>query len=130
MALTPEAERAALHVQIGRALTAAGPSDDRRVLEIVAHLNAAGDLIADPAERVQLAELNLAAGRIDREAAAFMEAWRCFSQGLMLLPTDGWQTQYALTLALHVEAAGVAPLVGQPVAPLAEPVLTHARHGA
>ena len=125
--LTPEAARPALHLKIGRALRAAGPPEDRRVLEIVAHLNAGSGLMTDPVERVQLAELNLAAGRISRGAAAFVDAWRCFSQGLLLLPTDGWQTHYALTLALHVEAAGVAPLVGQPVAPLAEPVLTHAR---
>ena len=74
-----------------------------------------------------MAELNLAAGRINRGAAAFTDAWRSFSQGLLLLPSDGWQTHYVLTLALHVEAAGVAPLVGQPVAPLAEPVLAHPR---
>ena len=82
--------------------------------------------MTDPAERVQLAELNLTAGRISRGAAAFADAWRSFKHGLDLLPPEGWQTYYDLTLALHVEAAGVAPLVGQPVAPLAEPVLTHA----
>jgi predicted ATPase/DNA-binding CsgD family transcriptional regulator len=132
-ALTPETDRAALHLRIGRALLPevlegrGGAPEGGRVLEAAAHLNAGSELMVDPAERVQLAALNLAAGRIRRSVAAFADAWWSFACGLGLLPSDGWQTHYDLARDLHVEAAGIAPLVGEAVAPLAEPVLVHAR---
>jgi predicted ATPase/DNA-binding CsgD family transcriptional regulator len=126
-ALTPEADRAALHLRIGRALLRTGSPEGGRVLEAAAHLNAGSELMIDPVERVQLAELNLAAGRIRRSAAAFADAWWSFACGLGLLPSGAWQSHYDLMRDLHVEAAAVAPIVGQPVAPLAGPVLAHAR---
>ena len=94
VALTPEAERPALHLRIGRALLGAGPPDGRRVLEVTSHLNAGSALMVDPAERLRLAELNLAAGRAEPsslricrglgeyQARAGTAPWRCLAGAL------------------------------------------------
>jgi hypothetical protein len=97
------------------------PPEGRRVLEVTSHLNAGSALLDDSAERLRLAELNLTAGRINRAAAAFADAWETTMRGAVarrrlgnaLRPCD-----------LHVEAAGVAPPVGEAVA-LPVPVLAH-----
>ncbi len=103
----PEAERAAVHLQIGRQLVAHTPIErlDERLFEIVAQLNHATTLIEAPAERLRLAELNLAAGRKALASTAFEEAIAYFTAGVAVLDPEAWTRRYELAFALHFNLA-------------------------
>jgi len=113
--LIPEAQKQVLHWQIGQLLLKNTPHKEQRVFAIVDQLNAGLELIKQPSERDEVADLNLLAGKKARASAAYQHAWDYFSVGLGLLSRDNnsWQTQYDLALALHVEAAEAAYLSGQ-----------------
>jgi len=113
--LIPEAQKQALHWQIGQLLLKNTQHREReqRIFAIVDQLNAGLKLIKQPSERNELADLNLLAGEKARASAAYQPAWDYFNVGLELLGDNCWNTQYDLALALHVEAAEAAYLSGQ-----------------
>jgi serine/threonine protein kinase len=61
------------HLEIGRTLLADTRETEleERIFDIVAHFNLSAHLLADRAERLELARLNLVAGRKARQTAAF-----------------------------------------------------------
>jgi len=128
--LIPESEKATTHFQIGQLLLNQTSANDReeKIFAIVNHLNLAIELISTPSERNRLAQLNLTAGDKAKTANAYHNAWEYFSTGLELLATDGWQTQYELTLALSVAAAEAAYLCGY-LERMEELVVTILQHG-
>jgi len=113
--LTPPGERAAMHARIGRLLRRHLPEDqiDDKLFDIVAHLNAGIAVITDAEERLQVAELNRAAGAKARAATLHVAAASYFSAGIALLPPDAWTRCYVLALALHLGAAECEYLGGQ-----------------
>ncbi|HSI61193.1 MAG TPA: AAA family ATPase, partial [Ideonella sp.] len=134
--LTPEAERAALHLRIGRLLRDGTPEAafDERLFEIVAHLNDGAAGIADPAERHQLAHLNLRAGIKARQATSYAAGTRLLAAGMALLPPETLHADYALDHGLHRYRAECAYLSGQLEGPdgpeaLLRDLLTRARPG-
>jgi PAS domain S-box-containing protein len=113
--LIPSLDKQVTHLSIGRLLlqnTCQSELEDR-LFEIVNQLNIGADLIDDRAEKVELAKLNLTAGRKAKSATAYAAAVSYLSTGLHLLHLDGWQQQYDLMLALHEEASEAAYLNGQ-----------------
>ena len=62
---------------------------------------------------MQLAGLNLMAGRKAKQATAYESAFRYFSIGIDLLGDNAWEEQYRLTLDLYTEAAEVALSIRQ-----------------
>lgn len=104
-----------LHLQIGRQLQQSLQPDEieTRLFEITNHLNQAQGLLHDEDDLLELARLNLRAGRRARESAAFDSALEYLNTGLALLPTDGWQRDYTLALELHTSAAEIANIRGQ-----------------
>lgn len=110
-ALGPEA-LAGLHLALGRALARRHARDPAAtwVLEAARHLGEAGALIDDDDERVAVARLQCEAGKQARASAAFPLAFTCFERGLAFLPPGAWDSDYALTLALHVGATECAYL--------------------
>jgi predicted ATPase/signal transduction histidine kinase len=112
--LLPPASRQALHLAIGRQrLRQANGGLAEQLFDIVDQLNLGAELIADPAERLALAEHNLAAGRKAKESAAYDAGYAYLMHGKQQLPPDAWQTQPTLTYALHRELAECAYLTGQ-----------------
>jgi PAS domain S-box-containing protein len=113
--MTPAGERAAMHVRIGRLLRrhATAETLDERLFDIVAHLNAGGDVIVDRAERVDTAELNLRAGAMARKAAIFGLAGGYFAAGIELLRDRSWSGHYDLNLELHLGLAECEYLQGR-----------------
>jgi len=107
-----DAEQRAAHLAIGWNLlrTSSERQRARRLFDIVGHLNQGASLISDPAERLEIAELNLAAGKRALASAAYGSAHRCLQVGVGLLGADAWSTAYPLTLDLHVVAAQAAYL--------------------
>ena len=112
--LIPAAEKQATHLEVGRQLLDHMPIDKRedRIFDLVNQLNQGRDLIESQAERLQLAELNLQAGRKAKASAAFQPAFNYWQVGIALLGEDHWHGQYDLTLGLYVEAAKAAYLCG------------------
>jgi PAS domain S-box-containing protein len=105
--LIPERERAAVHLLIGRRLLERTRLEelDEKLFDIVNHLNAGVELITDPAERAQLADLNAAAGRRARASVAYATARNFFAAGAALLPEESWDSGYDFKLGLFLDWA-------------------------
>ena len=106
-ALIPESQKCQVHLKVGQLLLQNREPDilEEKIFEIVHQLNMGRSLISDRPGRDELAQLNLFAGQRARAAAAYEPALRYFNSGLELLARGSWQSQYDLTLSLHVETA-------------------------
>ena len=137
--LIPEARKHAIHLKIGRLLLqnisktkepalseVEGPE---RIFELANHFNAAIALLLSEPERVQVARLNLLAGKKAKASAAYQPALEYLQTGIDLLEDTHWNTQYELTLALYTETADAACLCAQfeVMEHLIEEVLRHGR---
>ncbi len=113
--LTPAADRPALHLSIGRLLLARTPPADRaaRVFDITDQLVRGATLVHDPAERRELAELCLLAGKQARSATAYVEGLAYLRAGLAALPAEAFASCYDLSYQLHLRAAECAYLAGE-----------------
>jgi predicted ATPase/class 3 adenylate cyclase/tRNA A-37 threonylcarbamoyl transferase component Bud32 len=124
------AARTAAHLRIGRVLLerTAGGGQGERLFDIVNHLNLAIELLADGAERHELARLNLAAGLGAAAAAAGATARHHFSTGVSLLD-GGWTRDYELRLELGSGLADASYLAGalEEAEAAAEDILHNAR---
>lgn len=132
--LAPAGAHASIHLQIGRGMRtlAEGRPGEPPILAIANQLNQAKALVDDPSERLELAALNLDAGRKAKAAAATEAARGYFEHGLAYLsglphdggaeggpgggrPTDAhdlaFGRSYPLALALTEESAEVAYLM-------------------
>ena len=105
--LIPEAERAAIHLRIGRLLAAETPAGklEDSIFEIVNQLNRGAALITSPDERERVAQLNLMAGERARTSTAYASALNYFSSGRALLTDHGWEQRYPLMFALEFHRA-------------------------
>jgi predicted ATPase/GAF domain-containing protein len=113
--LIPEAQRAEGHLRIGRLLVAHTPLDKREeaIFEIVNQLNRATALISSPAERQQLAELNLIAAKRAKASTAYASALTYLVAGTSLLSEDGWTQRPDLMFALELYRAECEFLTGE-----------------
>jgi PAS domain S-box-containing protein len=117
-ALIDQAERPALHLQIGRTLVAHTSADLREstAFEVVSQLNRGALLIQSQTEREQLAALNLIAGQRAKSATAYAAALNYLIAGEALLTADRWNRTYALAFGLALHRAECAFLTGDPAA--------------
>ena len=104
--IIPDEQKKQVHLQIGRlVLKNTKPQEiEENIFEIVNQLNIGAELITTQSERDELAKLNLIAGQKAKASTAYDAAIRYLSAGLELLAEDSWETEYDLTLNLHVEA--------------------------
>src|ERR1700677_1360301 len=104
-ALIPEGERAAVHLRIGRTLLPHTPSSEleERIFEIVNQLNRGATLITLQREKLQLAELNMIAGRKAKASTAHESALNYFAAGIELLGDDLWENRHDLAYQLRFE---------------------------
>ena len=128
--LISDDQKQAAHLRIGHLLLQRLDSAQRseHIFELVNHLNLGISLIDDPGERMDVARLNHEAGQKAKSSAANSAAYGYFTQGIDLLPAGSWEQHYALTLALHEEAAEAAYLCHRydDMEALVERILTHA----
>ncbi|MEE3719704.1 ATP-binding protein, partial [Tumidithrix elongata RA019] len=112
----PESEKQVTHLKIGRQLLKKAGSNgktgaiEEEVFSITNHLNMGIGLITDVQERLELAELNLLAGKRAKDSNAYADAQKHLAIGIGLLPDDGWQRHYQLSLSLYQTAAESAYL--------------------
>ncbi|ATB35299.1 sensor histidine kinase [Cystobacter fuscus] len=105
--LLSEAESKAVHLRIGRLLLESLSPEKLResLFDVVSQLNTGLELIEDPAERRQLARLNIEAGDKARAAMALRPAITYFSTAFALIPGDPWETDPALAFELRLTQA-------------------------
>ena len=106
-ALVPKSERFRLHYQIGKRLQQKAAPDEGadHNFVMVDQLNAGRVMLTNEPERMELADLNLTAGKRAKAAAVFAIALRYFKTGLDLLEENCWEVHYDLALALHTQTA-------------------------
>jgi predicted ATPase len=109
--LIPTAERAALHLKVGRQLVEKFGSASEHLFEIVGHLNRGRELLQHPAERRHLAELDLAAGRRARASGAVQNALDLFLIARTLVSAEAGGDELGWTIAL--DAAECQLVCGQ-----------------
>ncbi|MEQ9667175.1 trifunctional serine/threonine-protein kinase/ATP-binding protein/sensor histidine kinase [Coleofasciculus sp. G2-EDA-02] len=104
-ALIPEAQKKAVHLEVGKLLLENTKREDleEKIFDIVNSLNIGAELIHNQAERNNLAQLNLMAGKKAKAAAAYESALSYLEMGRGLLAADSWTNYYDLTLALYIE---------------------------
>ena len=124
-------ERPMVHHQIGIRLQHNTSPDNKpdRNFVVIDQLNAGRNLLTGDPERMELAELNLSAGKRAKTAAVFTTALRYFKTGLDLLGENCWDEYYDLALGLHTEAAEMSYLCSNDaeMENLVQVVLGHAR---
>ncbi|QUY44334.1 ATP-binding protein [Acaryochloris marina] len=113
-ALIPEEDKKEYHLKIGQLLYKKRIDQDQKIsiFNIVNSLNQGINLIDDPCQRQQLAQLNLEAGQKAKASIAYTEAVSYFESGIKLLSDQGWKTQYVLILSLYSELVDVHYLRG------------------
>ncbi len=106
-ALIPGERKQLVHLTVGRLLWSRADAEpgDERIFDVVHHLNLGRGLIAEEAERVALARLNLSAGQKAKSATAHDAALGYLTAGLGLVTEALWDSDYDLAFALHLEAA-------------------------
>ena len=106
-ALIPESERAVTHLRIGRALLASMNADSLadHLFDAANQVNRGAALLIDHDEKVQVADLDLRAGRKAKASAAYSSAREYFAAGMALLDEPDWSSQYELTFSLWLERA-------------------------
>jgi class 3 adenylate cyclase/tetratricopeptide (TPR) repeat protein len=114
-ALIDPDDKQAVHLKVGRLINrhASIQERDERLIDIVGHLNEGRMLIYDPAERKELARLNLTAGLRAQRSSAYELALGYLRIGQELLPSDTWETDYELTMRLAMEFQQCAYLTGR-----------------
>ncbi len=112
--LIPDRKKQVTHLRIGQLLQQNFSEivREERLFDIVGHLNIAKELITDPCDRQRIVDLNFNAGKKARKSTAYAAANLYFHTGIELLDDNCWETQYQLTLDLHVAAAEAAYLEG------------------
>jgi predicted ATPase/signal transduction histidine kinase/CheY-like chemotaxis protein/tRNA A-37 threonylcarbamoyl transferase component Bud32 len=112
--IIPQSDRQAIHLKVGTLLLKSTPRETlgKKIFDIVNQLNFGLDLIHQPQERYELAELNLRAGKKAKGSAAYEAAYKYFKAGIRALGDHPWSRWYDLTLQLYVDATEAAYLTG------------------
>jgi PAS domain S-box-containing protein len=105
----------AIHFKIGQYLLDNTPINRQSlfIFEIVNQLNLGFDFVSSNAKRIELAQLNLKAGKKAIASAAYESALNYFKSGIDALPEDMWGSYYEITLSLFVKAAEASYLSGR-----------------
>jgi predicted ATPase/signal transduction histidine kinase len=106
---------ATIHLQVGQRQLERlrGGDTDHDLFDVVAHFNAALDVLTDEELRRELAGLNLDAARKAKTSSAYEAAAAYVEAGLRLLPTDAWDEHYRLTFDLRLVRAQVLTVLGR-----------------
>jgi PAS domain S-box-containing protein len=113
--LIPEAQRAEVHLRIGRVLLAGMTGDElsEHLFDVANQLNRGAARLVDRDERTQVATINLRAGRKAKASAAYASARVYVVAGMALLDETDWDGQYELMFSLRLERAECEFLTGE-----------------
>jgi len=113
--LIPEADRAEVHLRIGRVLLANLTADDlaEHVFDVANQFNRGAALLDDRDERVRVVALYLRAGRLAKASAAYASACVYLTAGMAMLDGSDCSSQYELMFSLWLERAECEFLTGR-----------------
>ncbi|WP_034921853.1 serine/threonine-protein kinase PknK, partial [Candidatus Accumulibacter vicinus] len=111
--LTPEPRRQQYHLQIARALTAAGETADDRLFDAANQIGHCLSLVVERDERYRFADLSQTAGEKAQRTAAYEASLIYYRQGIALLPEEHGQDGCPSSRALFLGAAEAAFLLGR-----------------
>ena len=103
--------RSRLHLRIGRQFRiwmdteneyGTSLSEDSLLLHAAKQMNYGKELITDPWERLDAAELNFHAAEVAAKKTSFFPAMEYLQNGIDILGQNGWRDHYELTLKLNV----------------------------
>ena len=105
--LIPKEQRPKVHLRIGRVLLASMTPDAlaNHLFDIANLLNRGAEGLTDRNERLQVAMLNLQAGRKAKASAAYASARSYFAPGMALLDASDWDSHYELAFNLWLGRA-------------------------
>lgn len=112
--LIDDAQRKAVHLQIGKLFLAKISEVEReeKIFLLVDHLNKGRELIESKATKLELAKLNLQAGKKAKDATAYTASRDYLILTQNEFPGDIWDEGYEMALDLHKELAEVEYLNG------------------
>ncbi|WP_392532884.1 AAA family ATPase [Nostoc sp. C117] len=129
--LIPEDQKKQIHLRIGQLILKNISVAERveKIFQLVNQFNVAVEIITDQAERDELAQMNLIAGRKALASTAYLAASKYLITGIELLSNDSWEKKYEITIALYETAAEAAYLSGnfEKMEQLVEVVLAQAK---
>jgi PAS domain S-box-containing protein len=113
--LIPEADRAGVHLCLGRALLASLTAHElvEHVFDVANQFNRGAARLVDRDEKAQVAAIDLRAGRRAKASAAYASARLYFAAGMALLDGTYWASQYELMFSLRLECAQCEFLTGE-----------------
>src|SRR6202790_4483839 len=113
--LIPEAQRAEVHLRIGRLLLANMAADEfaEHLFHVANHFSRGAALLVDRDEKAQVATIELRAGRKAKASTAYASASVYLVAGMALLDESDWDSHYDLTFSLWLERAECEYLTGQ-----------------
>ncbi len=100
-----------IHLTIGRLLLAQPGGSERRLFEIISHLNRGRPLIEDMGELIYLIKADLMAAKKALAAGSYEVAAKNLSMAMKFLPADAWETTYETVFELYATNAHCAWLV-------------------
>ena len=102
-----ESDKKEVHLKIGQLLLENIIENEReeKIFEIVNHFNFGANLITSQDSKLELARLNLIAGRKAKNSNAYEIALELFRVGLGLLAENSWNLETDLTFSLYIECA-------------------------
>lgn len=109
-----ETEQKMTHLHCGRkilGMTGIADMDDR-ILIVTDQMNAAAAILSKPEDHVELALLNLKAGKKKQDLSSLSAADKYFKTGLGLLPTKAWVSNYRLSLSLFSHRCEILYVLG------------------
>lgn len=97
--LIPDSQKKELHLKIGKLiLKNTDPADlPHQIFPIVSHFNFGKNQLTEKTDQLQLARLNLIAGKKAKDAAAYDQALNYLKTGESFLAKDSWEDHYDLT---------------------------------
>ena len=129
--LIPEQQKQITHLQIGRLLLANSANEERekRLFEIVNHLNQSIDSIVEPTEKDKLIQMNIQAGRKAKMATAYQAAEDYYKVARTLITPFNWENDYDRLLEIFTESVEITFLKGdfEQVDRLAQKILSMTR---
>ena len=105
--LIPQENRAEVHLRIGRVLLRSMTKDElaEHLFDVANQFNRGEALLVDRDEKVQVATIELRAGRKAKASAAYASARVYFGAGMALLDERAWDTQHELMFSLWLECS-------------------------
>jgi PAS domain S-box-containing protein len=112
--LIPEAQRAEVHLRIGRVLLAGMTADElsEHLFDVANQFNRSAVQLVDRNEKADVATINLRAGRKAKGSTAYASACVYLAAGMALLDERDWSSKYELTFSLWLKRAECELLSG------------------